>query len=98
MGHKQVKQKVPKTEPRMDVSDAYAVVPFLVHQISEGMLTLPRMHETPKGPTQVGTSLRSEGDRRPTWEVVISETKARTGRKTIGCQRRKNLSLKINPS
>jgi hypothetical protein len=52
MGHKLVEHKVPKTEPRMDVSDAYAVIPFLVNQISKGMLTLPRMHETPKGPTR----------------------------------------------
>ena len=68
MGHKLVEHKVPKTEPRMDVSDAYVVDPSLVHQISKGMLTLPRMHETPKGLTQVGTvtSLPNESDHRPT--------------------------------
>ena len=29
----------------------YVVDPSLVHQISKGMLTLPRMHETPEANT-----------------------------------------------
>jgi hypothetical protein len=88
LDHKQIKQNVPKTEPRMDIPDAYMVDPFLVHQISKGMLTLPRMHETLKGSTHMGTvtSLRNESDDRPACEVVTSKTKACAGRKTIGCQ------------
>jgi hypothetical protein len=100
VGHKLVEHKVPKAEPSMDVSNAYVVDPSLAYWISKGVLTLPRMHETPKRLTQEGTvtSLPNESDHRPTWEVVISKTKARAGRKTIGRQWRKSLSLKINSS